>query len=195
MKKTVLTLTSLALLLAFAGTVHALEFSADVVSTSKDGAMRGKAYVTDNAARIEMPGMGASITRMDARKVIVIMDSERMYMEQPFDPRTAASMRDKVEGEVERTLLGAETIDGRPTKKYSVITESMGRREDMLQWIDDATGIPLKTSAANGEWMVEYKNLKTGPQDPELFEVPAGYKKFSVPTMDDIKAMMAGAGE
>jgi hypothetical protein len=55
--------------------------------------------------------------------------------------------------------------------------------------MDNATGIPLKTASVNGDWWFEYKNIRTGRQDPALFELPAGYKKFAMPSMDDIRAM------
>jgi hypothetical protein len=103
-------------------------------------------------------------------------------------------MKDKVDGEIERTYLGNEIIGGRPAKKYRVVADEYGGRMEMYQWMDDATGIPLRTEAANGEWSVEYRNLQAGRQDPALFEIPAGYKKFAMPSMDDIKAMAAQYG-
>jgi len=37
---------------------------------------------------------------------------------------------------------------------------------------------------------MELKNLKIGKQDPKLFEIPAGYQKFEMPSMGDIQRMM-----
>jgi hypothetical protein len=195
MKKTLFSASAFAAAILAAQIVSALQFSADVVNTSREGTMRGRAYVTDNAARIDMPGVGASITRMDQKRVIVLMEGERMYMEQPFDIRAASYVGDRVDGEVSRVLLGSESIDGRPAKKYMISAESNGVQAKIYQWIDDATLIPLRTDDADGNWSVEYKNLKTGPQDPRLFEIPAGYRKFTMPNMSDIKALMAQAGQ
>jgi len=192
MRKAFMTVAVVTAVVWCAAGARALQFSADMVSTTREGTVRGKAYVTDNAARIEVPGVGASITRIDRKKVIVLMAAGRTYLEQSLDLKTVASMSEKIEGEVERTHLGNEIVDGRATRKYKAVTDSGDGRAEMFQWIDDATGIPIKTADVNGEWSVEYKNLKTGPQAASLFEIPAGYKKLVIPTMDEIKAMMAG---
>lgn len=42
-------------------------------------------------------------------------------------------------------------------------------------WEHPEWGIPLQT-LSGGEILLNYKNIVTGPQPKELFEVPAGYK-------------------
>jgi hypothetical protein len=53
----------------------------------------------------------------------------------------------------------------------------------------------METVAKSGSskkdmFRMELKNLKIGKQDPKLFEIPAGYQKFEMPTMGDIGKMM-----
>jgi hypothetical protein len=190
MKKILLTISVFITYFYIAQSAWAFEFSADMVSRTQQETLRGKVYVSDNAARIELPGLGATITRMDKKLAWVLMDQQHMYMEHKFDPNTAASVSEKVEGELERIPLGDEVIEGRNTKKYRVVTDTNGERSEMHQWIDKETAIPIKTASIDGKWSIQYYNFKMGPQDSALFEIPAGYTKFSIPTMDDIKAMM-----
>jgi hypothetical protein len=41
---------------------------------------------------------------------------------------------------------------------------------------------PIKMAAIDGSWSIEYKNIKTLAAD-NLFDLPAGYKKMSIPAM------------
>lgn len=163
------------------------DFSADMVSTTKEGKFEGKIFVTKDKMRMENP-QSVTITRVDKNLAWMLMPSEKMYMEMPFDPRTAAAASEKVTGEIERTPMGTETIDGRAANKYRVVYEEAGKKETMFQWIDKATNIPLKTAAEDNSWTVEYKNIKTGSQPDSMFEIPEGYTKFSsqMPSMDNM---------
>lgn len=170
------------------GTALALEFSADIVSSGKGGSFQGKMFVTDQKIRTEMPG-AVSIVRMDQNIAWVIMPGQKMYMEQPIDPKMISGAAEKMPGEIERKMLGEETIDGRPAIKYHIAYESNGMRESILQWSDKASSVPVKVTAEDGSWSMEYKNLKIGPQDPSLFEVPQGYTKFAMPDVKDMMGM------
>jgi len=162
----------------------AFDFSADMISSGPEGTVSGKIFSSKNKVRMEMAGTIA-ITRMDKNVAWMLMPSESMYIEQPIDMRNVVATEDKMPGEIERTFLGDEGIDGKNAKKYRIVYESGGNKETVLQWIDQETSIPVRTQAENGGWIVEYKNLNTGAQPDSLFEVPAGYNKMSM----DIPAM------
>jgi len=166
-------------------TAFALEFSANMVSTTQQGSFSGKIYVSDKKIRTEMAG-AISIVRLDRDIAWIIMPGQNMYMEQPIDPQMIRATSDKMPGEIERTLLGKEIINGRQVDKYRVIYTSLGKRETVLQWLDTATSIPIKVTDEKGSWSFEYKNLKIGPQNASLFEVPAGYAKFSMGNMAEM---------
>ena len=53
------------------------------------------------------------------------------------------------------------------------------------QWIKDGQ-IPVKVEAVDGSYSMEYKNISTGAQPAELFEVPADYEKMSMPSLGDM---------
>ena len=56
-----------------------------------------------------------------------------------------------------------------------------GKKNSFMLWIANDLGLPVKTAAEDGSWSQEYKNIVIGPQPYELFEIPAGYQKFSMP--------------
>jgi len=169
-----------------------LDFSSDIVSTSKAGKVAGKIFVTQDKIRTEMAG-ASSIVRMDKKVAWIIMPGQNMYMEQPIDPAmVASSASEKMPGEIERKMLGSEQVDGRPANKYRITYESNGIRQSILQWSDTATSFPVKVSAEDGSWAMEYKNLKIGAPDPSLFEIPEGYSKMSMPNLSDMAKQFGG---
>lgn len=168
----------------------AQEFSADVVTTQGGNSMTARVFVSGEKSRMETVG-NATISRMDKKVVWILMPDQKMYMEQAFDPAKMITGSQKVEGELERVPLGKDTVDGRAADKYKVSYEIEGIKNEMYQWIESGSNLPLKSAALDGSWSVEYRNIKTGPQPDSLFEVPPGYKKFSM-EMPDIENMMKG---
>ena len=176
-------------LLAVSG--YAADFSADMVSKERGRSVTAKLYVSGDKSRVEM-AEGIAISRMDKKVVWMLMPQERMYMEQPLDLRSAASTQGKMEGEIERKVVGTEKVIGRNTTKYLVTSKSRGKLESVFQWIDETAHIPVKTAAVDGSWSNEFKNIRTGPQDRGLFEIPSGFKKMSLgmPNIKDIMGSM-----
>jgi hypothetical protein len=187
MKKSVFALSAL-FAVSLAATVFAQEFSADMVMTQKGVTTSAKVFMSGQKSRMEAPG-SISISRMDKKVMWILMPEQKMYMEQAFDPSKMMVSSGKIEGELERTPLGKDTVDGRVTDKYKVTYEIQGMRNEMYQWIESGSNFPLKTASLDDSWSAEYRNIKTGPQPDSLFEVPAGYKKFSM-DMPDMGEMM-----
>lgn len=171
----------------------AVDFSADVVTTQGGKTMNAKVFVSGEKSRMEVPE-SISISRMDKKVVWILMPGQKMYMEQAFDPKKMMAASEKVEGELERTPLGKDTVDGKTADKYKVTYEIEGIKNEMLQWTESGSNLPLKSAALDGSWSVEYRNIKTGPQPDSLFEVPSDYKKFSM-DMPDMGDMIKGMKE
>jgi len=169
----------------------ALDFSADVVTVSNEGSASGKIFVSGNKVRMEMPGV-ITIARIDQKVVWILMPNEMMYMEQSLDPKKVAGATEKMEGEIERVAIGPETIDGRAATKYKVVYDTHPGQATVFQWVDQATGVPIKTTSEDGSWSVEYKNIITAAPQGSLFEIPEGYAKFAMP---NIKEMMEQASQ
>ena len=180
-------------ILSCAAMSMAEDFSADMISTSRGGIFRGKIFVSQDKVRMESP-QSITITRIDKKVMWILMPQEKTYMEQALDPTKIAATSEKVNGEIERKLIGQETIDGRATKKYEVVYNQNGNRVTMFQWLADGLKIPVKLAAGDNSWTMEYKNIKTGKQPDALFEVPADYQKFSV-QMPSMKNVLEGLGE
>ncbi len=182
-----------AVTLAFGGCAsQASDFCAEMVSKSGRNSTSGKVYVSGDKIRVEMQE-AISISRPDKNLVWVVMPSEKMYMEQPIDYKTLASSSARIEGEIERKPLGQEALDGKPAQKFQVTYVYKGRKDTIYQWFIPDLAVPVKSAAVNGSWSVEYRNIRIGKQAPHLFELPAGYSKFStaMPSMKDVagKAM------
>jgi hypothetical protein len=68
--------------------------------------------------------------------------------------------------------------EGAACMKYKVTSNASNKVSFM--WVDAATKAPVKMVAEDGSFTMLWKNYKAGPQDPALFEVPAGYKVMSM---------------
>jgi hypothetical protein len=170
------------------GNVSALDFSADMVSTVRGGgSFAGKTFVSGDKSRMEAAG-AITITRIDKGVTWMIVPEQNMFIEQPIDVSKVAGTTDKIPGELERSLLGREAVGKISADKYRVAYTENGRKVAVLQWIDPASGIPVKTASEDGGWSVEYKNLVVGAQPDSLFEVPQQYSKMAMPNMADIMA-------
>ena len=178
MKKNIFRMAAFLFIFSLVSGICALDFSADVVMKNKQMvAQKGKMYVSGEKMRMDAAGM-AIITRMDRKVAWILMPVQKMYMEQPVD--TKMLVTDKYPDEIERKLLGEETIDGRQAEKYLITVKKNGGTEKFHQWICKSTGIPLKMAAVDDSWSMEFRNLKTGAQDASLFEIPSGYSKMSM---------------
>jgi hypothetical protein len=187
MKMKVILLVTGFFAVVFASMANAADFSADMINTAGGKVFKGKIYMGNNKTRMETQE-SISITRMDKKVVWILMPKDKMYMEQVFDPSRAPVTSEKVEGEVERKLIGQEVIDGKKADKYKVVYTDKRKKESMFQWISPGIAMPVKMAAVDNSWSTEYKNIKTGKQSDALFEIPAGYQKFSMgmPSMKDM---------
>jgi len=173
----------LSMVLAVCINLWAIEFSADMITKSAGQTITGKMYMKDKKMRSETQGQpGYSIIRMDKNIVWFVMPDTKTYMEMAYDPSQQPAPTEKMHGEVSRKLVGKEKIDGHPTEKYLVTVKDMGKTNEMYQWIATDIKFPIKNAAVDGSYSVEYKNIKQSAPD-SLFELPAGYKKMTMPAM------------
>ncbi|MDR3588746.1 MAG: hypothetical protein P4N41_03705 [Negativicutes bacterium] len=178
------------------GAALAMEFSADVISTSGGKTVSsGKMWFSNDRMRLEtqpseLKGkdqpQAVVITRLDKLVVWILMAKEQKYLEQSFSGMIPVVSESVGNVQVDRQLLGSEVIDGRTANKYRVTTTVKGKSTVTYQWLGADSGIPLKFSDEKGQFIQEYRNLVVGPQDPSLFEVPAGYQKMSIPSFGNL---------
>jgi len=168
------------------------DFSADIISTTAQGAMNMKIYSTTGKSRVEMPG-NIMIIRQDFGVMWMVMPDQNMYMERPIDYAMLARTSPVLERAIERVPMGNESIDGVVAQKSKITYEVNGRPDSMYQWIGPKD-MPIRSQAIDGSWTVDYKNISMGPQPDSLFEPPAGYQKMAIPSMGDmVQAMQNGS--
>ncbi len=168
--------------LMLATVAAAADFSAEMLSRSGKGkAIASKLFFTKDKMRTEAMG-NITIVRMDKNVMWNIMTGQKAYMEMKIPAQSRASMSNKAPGEIKREKLGRETINGFRCDKYKVTyKDPEGRKtSSMYQWLS-GDNIPIKSAALDGSWSSEIKNMKKGAQPGSLFEIPAGYKKMSIP--------------
>lgn len=176
----------IAVVLLYCGFVLAAspEFSADMIVTdAKGNVTTGKIYMKGNEkVRQEVKSgddVSVTILRLD-KKVSWTLMPEKQYMEVAFnfDPNQL-----NPDFAYEMKTIGNETVNGYSCQvvEYVYKDKKLG---SLVQWIADDLGFAVKTQTKNArgkvESTVEYKNIAVGPQPDNLFEIPAGYKKFSL---------------
>jgi outer membrane lipoprotein-sorting protein len=180
-------------------------FSADFSTASANGNvnMKGKFFFALPNMRMDMApsadrqqqgpfgGRMSMIMNTPQKMGYMLMPDAQMYMEFPLDQNNAMVQRMpkfqnfngdpcSVSAEQGATCkkLGTETVNGRSCDKWE-ITDKSGKKETL--WIDQKLHFPIKSS--DGQITTEFTNIKEGPQDPALFKVPAGYRKFDASMM------------
>jgi hypothetical protein len=159
--------------------------SADVTITTKKGAViQAKAYLDTNKVRADVTMNEMDMTviiRKDQQKIYQLMPSQKMGMEMAYDPdkfKAYAEVTSAVGPGGKFDLVGPETLAGVACTKYKVTVVKTG--QIFFLWLNAANKTPVKLLAANGSLVVLWNNYKAGPQNPALFEVPAGFQIMQV---------------
>jgi len=184
MKKVFISLFVIVFILISLHGAYALEFSADQITKHKGEGITSKIYMKDKKFRIELKGQpGYTIMRQDKNTMWIVMPEEKSYMEMTLDPNQKPKVEEKFTGEISRKLIGSENINGHTSDKYEVTYKEGNEVRKVYQWIAKDINFPIKTAAIDGSWSSEFKNIKMDKQPDNLFEVPSGYKKISMPMM------------
>lgn len=189
-----LAITALLVAVSISG-ARAQQFSADLVGSNTSGRPApgpGRIYVADGKARIETADLPDSFLLVDPRvpTSYLVRPAQRIFMDSkqssrltrlfvPLDPtdpcaqwRTMAAVAG-LTGTLKCQAAGRANVQGRSTVKFAVVS-ARGRS---LRWVDTALRFPLQIEAADGAGY-SLRNIRTGAQPPDKFEIPAGYRKF-----------------
>ncbi|MEN6375880.1 MAG: DUF4412 domain-containing protein [Smithella sp.] len=162
------------------------ELSATIVTKSGDQTVSMKIYMKPDKFRTDNETAGVStIVRKDLNKVWTIMTAQKSYMEVEGinDNQAPQTAEEKMKGEVSRKEVGSETVNGHPTTKYEITVKTADAVMQVYQWWAKDINFPVKTAAVDGSWTTEYRDINVGGQPDSLFEIPAGFKKMTVPGM------------
>ena len=184
MKKIFTTFLFILFSLIFWHRVYALEFSADQITKHNGKGITSKICMKDKKFRTELKEQpGYTIIREDKNVVWIVMPKEKSYMEMSLNPTQKPMVDGKFTGEISRNLIGSENVNGHTSDKYEVTYKEGNKVQKVYQWIAKDIDFPIKTAAVDGSWSSEFKNIKLDKQPDNLFEVPSGYKKKSIPSM------------
>lgn len=160
--------------------VPTVGYSADRVIETESGTMNGKVYAMRGMERSEtnMSGMQTvMILRHDRQLGYMLMPAQHLYRQ--MDLATAQKQTgSQPSDQVDITEVASESIEGHATTKYKMVMKD-GSAGGFI-WIT-GEGIPIKmdmlSKSRSGKTRitVTLTNLEIGDQDPQLFEVPAGY--------------------
>lgn len=182
-----------------------VEYSADVTIATDDETIEGKVKRTPDKERSELTVKGdrvVRIIRLDRKLVWTLSPEDKLYLESSLDEAFGRQPGNKGKPHRQLTLTpdGSETIDGLHTTKQTV----RGKNDDGSPiegavWVSD-DGILLRVDSVvldeNGDRhpiRMELHNLRIASQDPQLFEIPAGYQRAS---QDKLRAPgSVGAGD
>ncbi len=172
-------------LLAFGmcGSAGAVDFSADMVIQPKgDEATTGKIYVKGDKIRQETTEENETqimIIRQDKKVTWMLTPEEKTYMEMPYQSEDKTFEEWTAEKEKQSKYLGDEVVSGLECKKYENIEDG----EKTFIWISKKFPFPIKVEDA--EVTMIYRNVKEGPVEDSIFEIPAGYRKISMPAVPE----------
>ena len=162
-------------------------FSADQVVTKDGKTTTAKVYATPTAMRTEGVQDGKkyiTILLYDRKVMWSLMPDEKMYFEMPIPAgaQVTAGMKEMMKGvQVKHEPLGSEQVGGYHCDKSRMTVTWQGVTGTTIEWAaKELNGFVVKKQDVESGEITEYKNIRLGPQDPSLFELPAGYKKMSM---------------
>ena len=172
-----------------AGFGGATNYSADMETTTQQGAFTSKMFFKDTKMRMESEQRGhksVTIIRPD-KKVMWMMMGGKDYMEMPLD-LSKQDIQSKLHDpnvKVDRQFIANETVDRHPAKKYHITVTTNGKAEKSgyIWEASDLSNFPVKYESEDGKMTTVWKNIKIGGVSDSVFEVPAGYRKMAMPMM------------
>ena len=183
---------------AFAGSIA--EYTADMVNV-KTGRVTQKIAVMPNKMYFESLNDqgkrdGIVIVRLDQKKLYVVMEDTKSYMERPFDKDrfTAADLSmGQIDVQTKQEKVGSEKVSGYKADKFrnTVTMQIMGMNKtyQSYQWMaPEFDPMPIRTE--NEGVVLEMRNIKTGRPNASLFEPPNGYKRDT--QMEQMMEQMKG---
>jgi len=168
-------------------------------STQAGRTVTFREYRAPGKARLEFEEGGQQIVMIldePAAKAFMLLPALNLYSEvgvQDFQARAWESL-DLLDFE----KLDRETVGGHPATRYRVSwRDPDGHEGHGFHWVTD-DGVPIRMEITYdspdkaGERVVaELSNLTVGPQDPSLFERPAGY--MALPSLEGLLGTDPGA--
>jgi hypothetical protein len=167
-------------------------------------------YAKDKKFRMEVPDQGGYILfDSQTMKMYIVMDEQKMYMENPIDASNSNGSASSITktGETKK-ILGYECekflFEQNGSKGESWMTKELGAfmffsqsQQGMADWQKEILNegyFPLQVTEynSNGKVGSAYNVLEVTPQElsSDMFAVPSSYQKLDMGNMGNIKDMM-----
>lgn len=158
---------------------EALEFTAERLSRTGQEVHHARIFYRDHMWRLEYnePGaVSATIVRADRNQVWHLIPSIHHFRTESYGSDYALHLTIRLDNETSREFIGTQTLDGHPTTLYEVVaTGPGGQKETYYQWVATDMNFPLKLVKKDGDWMVEYRDVKLGRLADSFFQLPHRY--------------------
>lgn len=158
------------------------DYKATRVIQSEAGQFSQTLYHSKGKERVEMDMEGMQmvlIQRPDKQLAWQLMPMMKMYSQ--ISLSKGQEMSGQPPEDVQIELVGEESLDGQPTNKYKLLMKD--KSGGGFIWFNQQN-IPVKMDFVSVEGKskqrisMTLKDIETGTQDPDLFELPAGYNKM-----------------
>lgn len=134
-------------------------------------------------------GMGkmVSLVRGDLKKTYMVNPDQKTYFENSMQQQNRRRMPSIYEAnpdyKIDKVKVGSETIDKHPCIKYTITIINIKSSEKYTGTVWEATdlqNLPIRNEMVSSDgtkFVYELKNAKLNAATPDMFEIPAGYKK------------------
>lgn len=159
-----------------------VDYSAVQVIDTNPGPFENRIYVSADRERQDASlggGVVTTIIRRDKGVAWLLIPGKKTYEEIPLDATASASVQARFSG-LQKKVISRQRVDGWLATQFACY-DSRGRYVADL-WMTDE-GVALKSEffedrlAGQPKAVVSLRQVRIEPQDPSLFELPAGYVK------------------
>jgi len=88
-------------------------------------------------------------------------------------------LRQEIQGGpvMEQKMLGVEQLQGRDVEKWEMVVTQGTQQHRSTRWFDPQLNLAIREQNPGG-YLRELRNIQVGAQPPELFTIPADYRKI-----------------
>jgi outer membrane lipoprotein-sorting protein len=171
--------------------------SFEMKTTMPEGpALESKMWFKDENLRMEtdMPEAGGNvvyIANKADKAMYMYQPAQNIAMKLPYKEEQFSGPQDKAE-DVDASkakYVGKDKIDGKTCLVYELAIE--GGKEKI--WVWEEYGLPLRmeTEVEGQKTIIEYRNVKVGDIDDNMFKLPAGTQIMDMPNMPGVSGTPA----